>query len=240
MDINALSGFLIGILGIFLSIIFYLKGSKKKNPAFEISGINIISESIKNKVNDIKIIYKDTEIKSLTVTKVAIWNSGNDTIWEKDIPNSNKFRIDVSQINTIYESEIISKDKDSTLELHKIDNSIICNFNFLEANSGFIIKIIHSGINSDSICVMGKVIGGGEMKRINDFGRNSEKREKEFWKYIGIGFFSIFGYFSFISTMPLFLKIMVLFTCGLMMTIGITQIFQKKVPSRLKEKFYQN
>ncbi len=116
MDISTLSGFLIGILGIVLSIIFYLKGSKKKNPAFEISGINIISENINNKVNDIKIIYKDTEIKSLTVTKVAIWNSGNDTIWEKDIPNSNKFRIDASQINTIYESEIISKDKDSTLE----------------------------------------------------------------------------------------------------------------------------
>lgn len=69
---------------------------------------------------------------------------------------------------------------------------------------------------------MGKVIGGGEMKRINDFGRNSEKREKESWKYIGIGFFSIFGYFSFISTMLLFLKIMVLFTSGLMITIGIT------------------
>jgi len=168
------------ITGLVLSIIFFIKSKKTKAPYYEIKDFNIISDKIDKKIKDIEILYKGKRINSVTVSKIAIWNAGNETIHEKDIPDTNKFKIIIENPHEIYEYEILSKtDEDSTVKLIAKENYIEINFDYIEQNQGLLIKIIHSGNNSKCLKITGKVIGHNKIKKnMNEILNNRSHEEK--------------------------------------------------------------
>ncbi|WP_036827672.1 hypothetical protein [Polaribacter sp. Hel1_85] len=235
--------FIIGILGVILAIIFYYKGKKRKTPVYEISDFNIISDNLEKKVSDISITYKQKLIKTLTVSKVVIWNSGNSTIQNSDIPETNRFRIHSFSNCEIYDFDIISKDdKDCLLELQKIKDGIEIRFNYLEPQSGFIIKVIHSGINSTNLYVAGKIIGEKEIKRIFNLNRGKDKKEltedklnRIFILVMGLtGIFVVFGTETGLhwGWNALIFIISIIFVIA-----ALAQIFETKIPKKLKSNF---
>jgi len=241
MDKHTIINYVIAIGSVILSVLFYFWSKKKKSPSFEILSTNIITETIKSKINNIFISYNNIEIKNLTVTKIAIWNSGNSTIWKNEIPESNKFRIELDANENIFEHEIIYQDSDSKLLLHRQDNIINLDFEFIEPQNGFIIKITHSSLNSEKIRVLGKVIGGDNISRINDFSRNVPNEEKDSWwlKYLVMVMFGIILFYTFSSEMQIYFKVLFMFTCLIIFAAAFTQSIQKKVPKKLHSIFYQ-
>lgn len=232
-------GNILGLLGIILAYYFYYKGKSTKELYYEITSFNIIGKNIKKKISDIQISYKDNKVKYLTISKIAIWNSGNKTVWENEIPENNKIRISICKSYDILECEIIQNDDlDSNLTLKRIDNkNLELNFKFIEPKKGFILKIIHTSITSNDLIVKGRIIGGSEIRRINDIGRNNIKREHWSAKYIVF----LFGCFLiFISTKSEFSYSIFGFIFGFIISlVSIIQISLKKVPKRY-EKIYQD
>ena len=159
--ILSLVGLIFGIIGIVLAIIFYLKSKKNKTPYYLIKSFNIISESLGNKIKDIEILLKGEKISNLTVSKIVLWNGGNETINRIDIPDSTKFKIRTKEMIKIYDIEIIdNSDSAINCSIISVPNEHILDFDFLDPNQGFIIKVTHSGINSDDLIISGRVKGG--------------------------------------------------------------------------------
>jgi len=232
-------GNVLGIIGIILAYYFYYKGKSKKEIFYEITSFNLINENLNQKVSELKISYKNKDIKYLTVSKIAIWNSGNSTIWEKEIPENNKIKINICNSYEILEYELIeNEDVDSKLNITKIDDKQLeINFKFLEPNKGFVLKLIHTSRTSNDISIKGRIIGGSEIKRINDIGRNNTEREHWSTKYFGFlfGVIVLLGsfHYEFISFGFIFL-----FLIGILITLAtLYQIILKKVPKRY-EKIY--
>jgi hypothetical protein len=232
-------GNILGVIGIILAYYFYYKSKSTKELYYEITSFNLIGKNIKDKISDIQILYKDNRIKYLTISKIAIWNSGNQTVWENEIPENNKIQISICDSYDILECEILQNDDlDTNLTLTKIDNKKLeLNFKFLEPNKGFILKIIHTSITSNDLTVKGRVIGSSNIKRINDFGRNNIKREHWSAKYFAF----IFGCFIiFVSTRKEVSYNIFIFLFGFMfVAVSFVQIILKKVPKRY-EKIYQD
>lgn len=232
-------GNILGVLGIILAYYFYCKGKSTKELYYEINSFNLIGKNLKEKISDIQILYKDNRIKYLTISKIAVWNSGNKTVWDNEIPENNKIRISICNSYDILECEIIQNDDlDTNLTLTKIDNkNLELNFKFLEPNKGFMLKIIHTSITSNDLNVKGRVIGGSDIKRINDIGRNNVKREHWSTKYL---VFVCGCFLIFVSTRPEVSYNIFIFIFGFMITlVSFIDITLKKVPKRY-EKIYQD
>lgn len=78
-----LASFILAIIGLVLAVIFYLKSKKIKSPYYAIRSINLIEDLI-SKIESLEMLFRGKPIKNLTVTKLAFWNAGNDTINYQD------------------------------------------------------------------------------------------------------------------------------------------------------------
>lgn len=252
-----IAGPIFGFIGIILAIIFHLRNKREKIPNYYINSYNVISDKLKNKVKDIEIFFKKGKIQSLTVSKIVIWNAGNETIWKKDIPKTNKFIITTDKEYEIYDFEIISlDDEDVQLNLEKINNKIEINFEYLEPQKGFIIKVTHSGHSSKCLTLSGKVIGGTNLKKKNSLSiDNSDsyiyKLYRAMFPNFGKRAYRIFSILltlfmgtvlisgAILST-NLILKIFLLFFGSLYVLLVFIQIFARHMPKQLYFQFFEN
>ena len=158
---------ILAILGIILSIYLYIKSKRKKKPIYSKRSTNVISDSIQN-VGDIQVAYLGKKVNNLTVTKIAIWNSGNETINNSDQANSDKLRVESVEGIEIFNAEIIFASTATNNVNARVANNIIeLDFDYFDSSQGCILKLIHSGKNSADINVKGTFKGVGGIKEIN-------------------------------------------------------------------------
>lgn len=157
----------LAILSIIVSIYLYIKSKKRKIPVYDKRSINVISDKIK-KIGDIEIQYKGGKVDNLTVSKIAIWNNGNDTVNDTDQAPTDKLRIEIDEDFSILESEVIFCTSDTNnIRIVQSSNKIEILFDYLDPNDGGIIKVIHTGTNSSDINLLGTFKGSDKLKRIN-------------------------------------------------------------------------
>ena len=74
-----LLGLFIGVLSLILSFYFYKKTKRIKRISYGIRSHNLIRDFVSN-IKDLKITYSNEPIENLTVSKIVLWNSGNEVI----------------------------------------------------------------------------------------------------------------------------------------------------------------
>lgn len=157
----------LGIVGIFLAILFYLKGKKNKIPIFSVRSYNLVNE-LSGKIQKLEVLYSGNKINNLTISKIAFWNDGNETIKNQDIAPADPIKILIDDKFEIFEAEILEKKEANNFELIDLDyKSKIISFDFLAHNEGAIFKVIHSGKSSKDISIVGTIIGSNRPKEFN-------------------------------------------------------------------------
>jgi len=184
----------LALLSIIVSIYLYLKSRKRKKPVFDKRSINVISDTIRN-LGDIDVKYKGDEIDNLTVTKVAFWNNGNETINENDQAPTDKLRISLGEDFIVLESEILfQSSKSNNFQVTNSTNYISISFDYLDPKQGCIIKLIHTGRSSSDVSLLGTFKGSDKLKKVNSgiFSRGILKSlvaspiRKLFFSYAGL------------------------------------------------------
>jgi hypothetical protein len=155
---------LFAILGIIVSIYLYRKGKRRKKPLFSKRSVNVVSDSIQS-FGDILVTYLGKPVENLTVTKVAIWNSGNETLNSSDQAPTDKLRIETEEGIQIFKADIIYESNQTNNFKVQINSNIVeLTFDFFDQNQGGIVKIIHSGKKSDNLIIKGTFKGVGNIK----------------------------------------------------------------------------
>ncbi len=100
-----------------------------------------------NNIDGLKIDYYDTEVNDLTVTNIAIWNSGNTVIRKEDLTESRlQIKFDKSFSDVLF-ADVLSR----TVSENKVDmvsfdkNEIVVDFEYLNPKDGVVIQVVHSG-----------------------------------------------------------------------------------------------
>ena len=165
MDVFSIA---IGILGIALAIVFYLRGKATKKPGYISISYPVVSDKFQHERWNLKVTFDDKNVNKLTVTKFLFWNSGNRSIRKEDVPN--KFTIIPKSNDTvIFQAYIEQQSGDDFLAATKLDNetnTIEFDFNHLEKNEGFVLAFAHSSDGINDFEVKGKVLDGEEIKMI--------------------------------------------------------------------------
>lgn len=156
----------IGIISLIIGIFLSIKGWRFKRPKYFIRSNNLI-QNFEDKLSGLVINYKGEPVKNLTVTKIAFWNHGRETINYSDIPDADPIRIEAKGDCKILHAEIIwIKNSANKFKVSEIDNykSVKILFDYLDKNEGGIIQIVHTGKSSKDIEIKGCVKGGKPVK----------------------------------------------------------------------------
>ena len=157
----------LAILSIVISIFLYKKSQRKKLPVFDKRSLNVISESIQSH-GKIEVKYQGELVNNLTVSKVAFWNNGNETINSSDQAPTDKFRIKLLEEFNILNAELIYQSSaTNNIQLIVVENEILISFDYLDKQHGGVIKFTHTGKKSNDFDVLGTFKGTGEIKSVN-------------------------------------------------------------------------
>lgn len=155
---------LLWLASIPVTIILTLFFRKNIQPLYAKKSINLTDISLSN-IKDVGVFYKGKEVDSFTVTKIVIWNKGKETIRYSDLASKDKLRLSPKYPSEIMDIEILQiVNEINGVEVVKENEEYILKFDFLDTNQGFVLKVFHTGSDSDDIMIKGSFIGYGEIQ----------------------------------------------------------------------------
>jgi hypothetical protein len=83
---------IIAVTGLFLAFYFYYKSKKEKRPVYNLQTIRLIKKNVSS-INKLQILYKESNVENLSVTKFSFWNTGRGIIRKSDFIESDTLTI---------------------------------------------------------------------------------------------------------------------------------------------------
>lgn len=261
---ETLIGVIIGIVATwFFAWLYFRKGKKSKSIIYT-KFTNQIVGNLSEKESSLKIYYNDLEIESLWITKIVLWNNGNQSIKPTDYSDSAKLSL------TYYNSDVLDIEEYSDnispsffkllpTEKYKVPNEdeeihiVKFDFEFIPPKTGIIIKLKHSQSNRPRTYISGRLIDYGEatFKPISDIGKESKMKffgrlkEEFFYYFVAIGVPAIYFTKSYDTEVnfTLFDLIFILsfgLVCLIVMILGIRKTTTSiSMPKELEDKFFE-
>lgn len=163
---SALSFFL-ALLGIILAIFFFIKSRRTKEPRYAILSTNLMRD-FTSRLEALEMTYSGERISNLTATKLAFWNNGKDTINGSDIASADPLMVKVKdEYNILDSSMLYAKNAANQFSIDPSDDGthVLIQFDYLDADEGGVIQLLHTGKSSDDIEVCGTIKGAGKLNR---------------------------------------------------------------------------
>lgn len=165
------------VISIILCIYFYIKAKKVKQPTYAVRTIRLIEPKIKN-IGNINISYLENKIENLSVSKIALWNSGRDTIDYTDVAKNDNLKIIIDSQYRILDCSILfqkNKANSFTVEISNDGKAVAINFDYFDCNEGVILQVFHTGNSSNNISLIGRIKSVNRIKRKGEQKRNNSK-----------------------------------------------------------------
>ena len=157
----------LAILSVIATVASHVLSRRRKRPCYNQESYRLVGEKA-TKVPRIRILYDDERIENLTLTKVAIWNDGNDAVEPTDFAPSDRLRLEIAPPAKILAVEIAynSTAANNFRIVRAGDEETISQieFDYFHRNEGIVVDLFHTGTDV-SVGVRGTVKGMGNLRR---------------------------------------------------------------------------
>jgi hypothetical protein len=157
----------LALLSILISIILYFRSRKDRRPVYDQKSFNLIRDQT-SKVKGLRITHNGEEVRDLTLTKVALWNRGRETINRGDVAPSDALRLTAMPEYRIIQAEVTyAKTKANNFSLKLADDrlTVLIDFDYFHTNEGVMIDIYHTGSSNEHIKLEGTIKGVAQILR---------------------------------------------------------------------------
>lgn len=184
------------IVSFVFAIYTWFKGKEKKEFSYSLVS-NAIIRGGERQDTALKVTYNGIEIKDLTSTKIAIWNSGNKVLNKSDMVTEKELTVSVSEGKEILALEIVAQSDETNqfLLTKPTDNAQSISFDYVDVNEGAVVQVFHTGFNDD-ITVEGKIKGGRPIRLIKPTKHAYPKRLEANWAKVSAVYFLSFFLFT--------------------------------------------
>lgn len=159
---------LVGVVITILALIMQIKDKKKRVIYYTINSTILVDNEV-SRIDGIKILFQDREIETVVVSKIKLWNGGNEILEMGDFYPNYNLSIKVPQNEKIL-GAIVNEETDKTCKINvqnltQNENVSIIDFYCLEPRQGATITIYHTNIDEEETEVIGKIKGGKVLNR---------------------------------------------------------------------------
>lgn len=159
------------LASLIFAIYSWHKGNRNKELSVERTKYQIIRKG-KSLIDNLDISFNKKAIDDLTISKFAIWNSGNDVIRHEDLALDGPLIIKSMGNAEIFNAEIVSEKINHFSTEHINSKTVRFDFEYVDKQEGVVVQVLHSGDASD-LHVECTIKGG---KKVRD--ANSRAKEK--------------------------------------------------------------
>lgn len=177
-------------LGVPFFIVTVITGKHKKEFTYARTTFQLVSEGVSS-INKLKLLFDETPISDLSVTRFTIWNSGTEEIKREDLySNQPLCIINHTETAQILDASIIPESDEKqkfNLSMNE-ERDVEVDFECAEKKDGVVIQVIHSG-NADELKPTIGIKGGKEIQTYyaNSMRNpNSKKSNKIRFFYFGL------------------------------------------------------
>jgi Ca2+/Na+ antiporter len=152
-------GVIIGVIGLVLAYVFYIRSKEKPRPAYAVVTRTLISSPGLELSTAVEILYNGRNIASLYSSMLYFWNHGTKTLTKGDIAPADPIVFHFEgQDSELLEIRSVKATRDM-LGISAVPNSndVPLRFDFLERNDGVAIEVLHAGVAN--INCSGTIIG---------------------------------------------------------------------------------
>lgn len=159
-----LLGVFLGVVGIVLASVFYLRGRRYKRLSFSYCSFPLIAKSVAQ-IPGFSASFAGNPVHELTMQKIFLWNSGTEMISKGDISTIDAIRVtlpETAQLLTcdVTISSALTNDISVTL-LPDTPNTANISFDYFAPRQGAVLTLLHTGSEEDPTSVLGTIKGGG-------------------------------------------------------------------------------
>lgn len=177
--VGKIIAFSTGLIGIILAFYIYKKSKASIGPRYLTKSSQVINKNSISHNKDIKVLYKEEKVSSLTITKLAFWNAGNTWFKSDYAARRDPLRIEIGGDFEFLDFDVLYKNGANGVDLNYqqiekdgviIENKKIINisFDYFAPTHGFVVKLYHTANSGASVKVNGSLISGEKIERIND------------------------------------------------------------------------
>ena len=151
----------LAVTSIMISIYLFIRSRKEKAPHFSIRTFKLIEDSL-TKIEAVEILYQGKRVKNLTLSKIALWNKGRDSINANDIAPTDPLKIGINPQYQLLAAEIIcsqTKANNFSITPNLENNEVKIDFDYFDTNEGVVIQVYHTGKQSEDVSLKGTVKG---------------------------------------------------------------------------------
>lgn len=164
-------GALLGFMGIVLAISFYLRNRRVNKIKFDSVNYSLV-EGLSAALDGLEVKFHGKTEEKITVTKLAFWNGGTETIRSSDFTDD-LLRISPSDKCNLLDYRIINfSESTNKLTLGQIkseeDSNILTfelSFDYLDPQDGGVVQIVHNGSNRNRFKMIGTIKGDCSIKQ---------------------------------------------------------------------------
>lgn len=152
----------VGILGVLLAVVFYLRGKRRVQVSYHIEHTQLLGGSRSALPEQVKITYDENLIANLRKANLIVWNSGTEAIRIADIvgdafatirfpayPRARLLKASIVKSAPPTSGVSIISDPEDEISIHLV---------FLEPKQGFNVELLYDGDQTDPV-IKGTVIG---------------------------------------------------------------------------------
>lgn len=153
-----IGGFAVGVIALILSVIFYIRGKKRKLLFYRITSTQLISKKITT-IPGLSILLNGQPIENLSSTQIEFTNSGNQVINSSDFALLEPLSIvvDGQFYNLEHSCEVSSSSPNSIPQIESVNDwTANIKFDFLKPKQSITIALFHSG----TILIIGELKDG--------------------------------------------------------------------------------
>lgn len=165
----------VAIFSLGWAIYSHFSTSKKKQFSVAFSSFEVIKHG-KNKVQNLKLMFNENAINNLTISKFAIWNSGNKVINSDDMVTGQGLEIYSDENTDILEAQIVTEVEpaNSFKIIESTAHNVSIGFDYVDSHEGIVVQILHTG-DKNSLHPRCKIKGGKAIKNYSTISKRGNK-----------------------------------------------------------------
>ncbi len=159
------------VVSLITSYYFYKKSIRRASAAYAIRTIRLISSNL-CKLPAIDISHDSQRVSTLSISKVALWNDGSDTINADSIAKNNTLRIEIDASYEIFGADIqYLKNPSNDFRIHVAEDhrSVKIDFDYFDREEGVVLQLYHSGQSSSDLSIVGQIKACNRIRRIKPY-----------------------------------------------------------------------
>lgn len=164
---------LIGVLITAIALILQIKEKKRIAIFFTITS-TILVDSELSQIDGVKILFNDNEVSTVVISKIKMWNGGNEILEESNFYSDHRLKIVVPQNEKILAAAVVEETDDTckvkVIPQHYKENEMVVSFYCLEPQQGATINVYHTNTDEKETNLIGKIKAGKIINKSIDVG----------------------------------------------------------------------